>query len=105
MLRAVNAGRSQPRWSVLSSRRSSRRLPLRSFRRMIGFTRNPSVLRVRRIVNTLQTPGKHEGFEFFQHPDVTNASGFACSRASAVTDEGIEEGRAGLAFLNIRFPE
>jgi hypothetical protein len=33
---------------------------------MIGFTRNPSVLRVLKIVDTLQTPEKHEGFEFFR---------------------------------------
>src|SRR5271170_6037431 len=82
MLLAVNIGWPRSGMVVLSKRRSMRRLPLASFRPMILFTRNPSLLRVVKFVATLQTPEKREGFEFFQKFIQANASEFAYSRPS-----------------------
>ena len=69
-------GWEQPRRSVLSKRRSMRRLLWVSRCRMILFTRNPSLLRVAKFVATLQTPEIHEGFEFFQNIILAHTAGF-----------------------------
>src|SRR5438128_8239566 len=65
MLLAVNMGRPQSPKSLLSRRRSSRRLLLVNLPCIVAFTRNPSWLRVLRKVDTFSNPGNTERFRVF----------------------------------------
>jgi hypothetical protein len=75
-------GWEQPRRSFLSSRRWIRRLLLASFRRMLGFTRNPSGRRVLEKADTSFNTGKAWGFRVPPHFQPPRAGDFACIRAS-----------------------
>src|SRR5262249_46721199 len=78
MLRAVIIGWAQPRRSHLLRRRWMRRLPFRSFRRMMVFTRNPFVHPVLEKADTPINTGKTEGFRVFHEFLPANARNFAC---------------------------
>src|ERR1700676_791783 len=81
MLAAVIMGWEQPRRSFLSSRRWIRRLRLASFRRMLGFTRNPSGRLVLEKADTSFNTGNAEGFRVSPHFHPPNAGDFACLRS------------------------
>src|SRR6266852_7086038 len=81
MLLAVNSGRSQPVRSVLSRRRSMRRLRLASLPCKVAFTRNPSGLRVLQMLATISNPGKAERFRVFYEIPPPTTGGFAWLRA------------------------
>src|SRR5207302_6183621 len=83
MLLAVIIGSWQPRRSVLSKRRWIRRLRLASFRRMMVFTRNPSVSLVLEFADTPLDAGNHEGFRFSPEFHGAEAGDLACIRTSA----------------------
>src|ERR1700721_4596015 len=80
MLRAVIMGWEQPRRSFLSSRRWMRRLLLASFRRMLGFTRNPSGRRVLEKADTSFNTGNPWGFRVSPHFQPQQAGDFAFLR-------------------------
>src|SRR6202030_3824382 len=82
MLLAVIMGWEQPRRSFLSSRRWMRRLLLASFRRMLGFTRNPSGRRVLEKADTSFNTGKAGGFRVLPNFHPPKAGDFACLRSS-----------------------
>src|SRR5580704_15897100 len=84
MLRAVIMGWEHPRRSFLSSRRWIRRLRLASFRRMLGFTRNPSGRRVLEKADTSFNTGKAGGFRVFPNYQPPKAGDFAWLRARTV---------------------
>src|SRR5437879_11824458 len=82
MLLAVIIGLEQSPRSAWFKRRWMRRLLFVSFRRMLGFTRNPSV---RPVVEKSDTPldaGNHKGFRVSQKKIPPNAGDFACLRAN-----------------------
>src|SRR5215208_57535 len=66
MLRAVSMGRSQPWRFCLSRRRWMRRLRWANWRRILVFTRNPSLGVEAEKFATYQTPQKAGGFRDFQ---------------------------------------
>src|ERR1700731_2328677 len=78
-------GSEQPRRSVLSKRRSMRRLLLVSFCRMIAFTRNPSVHSVSDKADTYLNTGKAGGFRASQNLPAKTLEGFACLRPSQIS--------------------
>src|ERR1700687_5596634 len=80
MLPAVNIGRPQSPSSVLSRRRSIRRLLLVNLRCIVAFTRNPSWLRVLGKVSTLLNPGNGERFRVFHEILPPSIGGFASLR-------------------------
>src|SRR5271168_4910773 len=84
MLAAVIMGWEQPRRSFLSSRRWIRRLRLASFRRMLGFTRNPSGRRVLEKADTSFNTGNAEGFRASPNNHPAKPGDFAWLRASAI---------------------
>src|SRR2546421_10027943 len=81
MLLAVNMGRPQSPKSLLSRRRSSRRLLLVNLPCIVAFTRNPSWLRVLRKVDTFSNPGNTERFRVFYEILPPIIGGFASLRA------------------------
>src|SRR5713226_6693050 len=81
MLLAVNMGRPQSPKSVLSRRRSMRRLLLVNLPCIVAFTRNPSWLRVLRKVDTFSNPGNTERFRVFYEILPPIIGGFASLRA------------------------
>src|SRR5438132_14278454 len=81
MLLAVNMGRPQSPKSLLSRRRSSRRLLLVNLPCIVAFTRNPSWLRVLRKVDTFSNPGNTEGFRAFYEILPPIIGGFASLRS------------------------
>src|SRR5262249_10184549 len=85
MLRAVIIGWAQPRRSHLLRRRWMRRLLVRSFRRMMVFTRNPFVHPVLEKADTPINTGKTEGFRVFHEFLPANARNFACLGTSWTT--------------------
>src|SRR5207245_7158883 len=82
MLLAVNMGRPQSPKSVLSRRRSMRRLLLVNLLCIVAFTRNPSWLRVLRKVDTFSNPGNTERFRVFYEILPPIIGGFASLRTS-----------------------
>src|SRR6266851_1913568 len=88
MLLAVNSGRSQPVRSVLSRRRSMRRLRLASLPCKVAFTRNPSGLRVLQMLATISNPGKAERFRVFYEIPPPTTGGFAWLRPRELTGAG-----------------
>src|SRR5271167_3333750 len=84
MLAAVIMGWEQPRRSFLSSRRWMRRLLLASFRRMLGFTRNPSGRRVLEKADTSFNTGNPWGFRVSPHFQPQQAGDFAFLRTRRV---------------------
>src|SRR4029078_9783129 len=90
MLRAVIMGWEQPRRSFLSRRRSIRRLLLASFRRMLGFTRNPSGRRVLEKADTSFNTGNARGFRVSPNNHPIKPGDLACLRARGrrETDRG-----------------
>src|ERR1700722_16642676 len=91
MLAAVIMGWEQPRRSFLSNRRCIRRLLLASFRRMLGFTRNPSRRLVLEKADTSFNTGNAEGFRVSPNNHPTKAGDFACLRASVFWRASINE--------------
>src|ERR1700682_6302116 len=90
MLPAVIIGLQQPRRSLWSRRCSMRRLLFANLRRMIAFTRNPSVCSVSEKVDTLWNTGKRRGISILPRFFQKKAATFACSRANEAppqTDE------------------
>src|SRR5437016_1845722 len=83
MLLAVNMGRPQSPKSLLSRRRSSRRLLLVNLPCIVAFTRNPSWLRVLRKVDTFSNPGNTERFRVFYEILPPIIGGFASLRTSS----------------------
>src|SRR5271165_2643799 len=83
MLAAVIMGWEQPRRSFLSSRRWMRRLLWASFRRMLGFTRNPSGRQVLEKADTSFNTGNAEGFRALPNFQPPKAGDFACLRSRA----------------------
>src|ERR1700724_1730983 len=77
MLLAVNMGRPQSPRSVLSRRRSMRRLLLVSLWCIVAFTRNPSWIRFWGKVSTSSTPGTAERFRVFYEIPPPTIGGFA----------------------------
>src|SRR5712671_1521418 len=96
MLLAVNMGRPQSPKSVLSRRRSMRRLLLVNLLCIVAFTRNPSWLRVLRKADTFSNPGNTERFRVFYEILPPIIGGFASlmpsSRIPPAT--ALERGRA-----------
>src|ERR1700704_174893 len=82
MLLVVNIGRPQSPKSVLSRRRSMRRLLLVNLPCIVAFTRNPSWLRVLRKVDTFSNPGNTERFRVFYEILPPIIGGFASLRPS-----------------------
>src|SRR5437879_11437600 len=80
MLLAVNMGRPQSPKSVLSRRRSMRRLLLVNLPCIVAFTRNPSWLRVLRKADTFSNPGNTERFRVFYEILPPIIGGFASLR-------------------------
>src|ERR1700724_2519192 len=87
MLPAVIMGWEQPRRSFLSSRRCIRRLLFASFRRMLGFTRNPSRRRVLEKADTSFNTGNAEGFRVSSNNHPKKAGDFACLRTRPVISD------------------
>src|ERR1700722_1580385 len=107
MLQAVMIGSVQPRRSVLPSRRWMRRLLLASFRRMLGFTRNPSGRQVLEEADTSFKTGKARGFRVLPIFHPPKAGDFAWLRPRALGQRGAGgrpdlEGRAGRARMGCR---
>src|SRR5260370_25867135 len=73
-------GRPQSPKSVLSRRRSMRRLLLVNLPCLVAFTRNPSWLRVLRKVDTFSNPGNTERFRVFYEILPPIIGGFASLR-------------------------
>src|SRR3954447_10240883 len=80
MLLAVIMGWEQPRRSFLSRRRSIRRLLLASFRRMLGFTRNPSGRRMLEKADTSFNTGNAQGFRVSPNNHPIKPGDLACLR-------------------------
>ena len=79
---AVIMGWQQPRRSFLSSRRWMRRLRSASFRRMLGFTRNPSGRLVLEKADTSFNTGNAQGFRVSPIIRPSKVGDFACLRTS-----------------------
>src|SRR5437879_13041777 len=95
MLLAVNMGRPQSPKSVLSRRRSMRRLLLVNLPCIVAFTRNPSWLRVLRKVDTFSNPGNTERFRVFYEILPPIIGGFASLRARIMILKAIRNLRGG----------